>query len=160
MNELFSDDYNNYTYFFHYLLFRPTSREESFFTKLVGSFNKNKITVVTGISAAIIGATALHIYNLNSAKSKPKDGQDLKTENNTLKDLIIRTEKKLLNMELKIEDLENALSNQGLMCAICQDNTLARTFVPCGHSVCDPCSLKVSKCPFCNEIVDQIIIRY
>lgn len=47
-----------------------------------------------------------------------------------------------------------------LVCKICYSHELNTAFVPCGHTMCNLCSLKFQKCPICREKVEKIIRIY
>jgi len=139
-------------------------KDGSFSSSLWNSIQKNKVAALVGISAVAIGV-GFYIYHTKKLPSVIKihplvSNNELEKENSTLKEIVVRLEKKIMSMETKMEGLENCLSKVGMMCAICLDQIVERSFVPCGHSACDGCSMKLAKCPFCLEKVDQVIGRY
>jgi hypothetical protein len=41
-------------------------------------------------------------------------------------------------------------------CAICFEDILGRTCLPCGHNAfCAPCAAKLKECPLCRTAIEQ-----
>jgi len=43
------------------------------------------------------------------------------------------------------------------ICKICYDKPFAAAFMPCGHVICEGCSKKMTKCPYCKQRVGGVL---
>jgi len=128
-------------------------------SKFFEQFSNNKIFL--GIAVGVgVGVAVLTFIALDRSRPLRMENNLLKIENGQLKEKIQSMEQLVKTLNAKMEGLETRLETAGLLCVICQDQTLNSTFVPCGHAVCDICASKVKRCPFCNRSVEQIIARY
>jgi len=128
------------------------------FTKVWDWVLNNKLTTGVAIS---IGFVALYfLKDLRRHDTVVQENQVLRKENDDLKVKVKEFEITVGSMSTKMETLETKLEAVGQLCVICQDQALNSTFVPCGHAVCGGCAMKLKRCPFCNNHVEQVIARY
>jgi len=112
-------------------------------------------------TALTVGAFSLGLGYLGFQLLKEKIKNELVSDENVVLHFkVFNLERKLEEVNSKLTTLETKLESAGQLCVICQEQALTSIFVPCGHSVCDNCALKVKQCPFCCRIIERVIKRY
>ena len=79
----------------------------------------------------------------------------------------IRTLKiNIIMLQKKLDILKNKLKNKDLtICSICMEEQIDCAFIPCGHTFCNKCILKISnnsifRCFLCRNEVFQFLKIY
>jgi len=100
---------------------------------------------------------------LNMKNPKNKEGQEkVELQLNILKQCFEDRLNELKRENKLLRDRSKEMNDERI-CSICLENKLNRSFVPCGHSICQNCETSVierNSCPFCRAAIQGIIPRY